>query len=260
MKTTGKFILALIMLTVTTGAFIFSQPAREIIEKATDVIDMESMEMATTLKITDNKGRERVRKLVTATQEFNGIIKTVVRFTAPADVKGTSMLIYDYKDRSDDMWIYLPALRKTRRIISSDKGKSFMGSEFTNADMSKPNQDDFEYRILSSENFNGKECWKIETRCKNEDIEDENGYSRKISWIEKGTYLIYKVAFYDFYGELHKVELFKNYKKQNGEKYFAYHMEKKNVQNGRESVMIIDEFQNRTSMPETAFSPSVLAK
>lgn len=260
MKNICRIILALITLTLTTSAFIFSQSAREIIEKATDVIDMESMEMATTLKITDKKGRERVRKLVTATQEFNGIIKTVVRFTAPADVKGISMLIYDYKDKADDMWIYLPALRKTRRIISSEKGKSFMGSEFTNADMSKPNLNDFEYQILSSEIFEGKKCWKIETRCKNEDIEDENGYSRKISWIEKGTYLVHKVAFYDFYGELHKVQLFNSYKKQNGGKYFAYQMEKKNVQNGRESVMIIDNFQSTSSMPETAFSPSMLSK
>ncbi|MBN2213463.1 MAG: outer membrane lipoprotein-sorting protein [Bacteroidales bacterium] len=260
MKTICKIILALAVMTVVTNAGVFSQTAREITEKASDAIDMESIEMSTTLKIMDNKGRERIRKLVTATQEFNGSIKTIVRFTAPADVKGTAMLIYDYADKADDMWIYLPALRKTRRIVSSEKGKSFMGSEFTNADMSKPNISDFEYRLLSTEMLDGRECWKIETICRNEDIEDEYGYSRKISWIEKNTYLVQKIEFYDFNGELHKQQLFKNYKKQPNGKYFAYYMEKENVQNGRESVMIIDGLQSSSSMPETAFTPSMLAR
>jgi hypothetical protein len=108
--------------------------------------------------------------------------------------------------------------------------------------------------------LDGKEFWKIEATCRNEDIEDENGYSRKISWIEKDTYLVHKIAYYDLYGDLYKEQFLKNYKQQPDGKYFAYYMEKKNMQNGRESVMTIDEFQSSSSMPETAFSPSVLAR
>ncbi|OFY61217.1 MAG: hypothetical protein A2Y71_04175 [Bacteroidetes bacterium RBG_13_42_15] len=244
---------------IATNASLFSQSAREISEKASDAIDMKSLEMSSTLKIIDNKGRERIRQMVTAIRELEGIVKTIVRFTAPADVKGTAMLINDYEDKADDMWIYLPALRKTRRIVSSGKGKSFMGSEFSNADMSKPNLDDFEYKILSAEIYEGKECWKIETICKNEEIEDENGYSKRISWIEKGTYLVHKMEFYDLDGELHKVQILSNYKKQPGGKYFAHYMEKKNVQNGRKSVIVIDRFQGISSMPESAFSPAMLS-
>jgi len=258
MKTTGKFLLTLAVL-IATNASLFSQSAREISEKASDAIDMKSLEMSSTLKIIDNKGSERIRQMVTAIRELEGIVKTIVRFTAPADVKGTAMLINDYEDKADDMWIYLPALRKTRRIVSSGKGKSFMGSEFSNADMSKPNLDDFEYKILSAEIYEGKECWKIETICKNEEIEDENGYSKRISWIEKGTYLVHKMEFYDLDGELHKVQILSNYKKQPGGKYFAHYMEKKNVQNGRKSVIVIDRFQGISSMPESAFSPAMLS-
>ena len=88
-------------------------------------------------------------------------------FTSPADVRGTAMLIYDYENKDDDMWIYMPAIRKIRRIVSSEKGKNFMGSEFTNADMSKPNMNDFDYRILSSETYSGDErleCFPIRHR------------------------------------------------------------------------------------------------
>ena len=70
------------------------------------------------------------------------------------------MLIFDYEDKSDDMWILLPSLRRTRRIVSSEKGKSFMGSEFTNADMSKPDLNDFTFKILGSAEADNNECWK----------------------------------------------------------------------------------------------------
>ena len=259
MKITIKSLLILVAL--ISGSFgAFSQTAREISESASNAIDMKSMEMTATLKIIDNKGRERIRKTSTAIRKFGKTTKTIMKFTAPADVQGTAMLIFDYEDKGDDMWIYLPALRKTRRIVSSEKGKSFMGSEFTNADMSKPNMDDFNYKILATETYEGKECWKIEAICKNEDIEDENGYSKAISWIEKSTKLCHKVEFYDIDGELHKIQKIKKYEKQKSGQYFAFYMEKKNVQNGRKSIMIINKFQENSTLPESAFTPSMLSK
>ncbi len=259
MKNIGKIqIVLLISCFISINAF--SQTAREISEKASDAIDFKSMEMASTLKILDGKGRERVRQIVTASKEFDGVIKTILKFTAPADVKGTAMLIYDNKNTDDDMWIYLPALRKTRRIVSSEKGKSFMGSEFTNADMGRPNLDNFEYKILKEEEYDGKQCWVIESACKNEDIEDENGFSRQVSWIEKSTYLCHKIESYDFDNELLRVHLIRDYRKQSSGGYFAFYMEKENIQNGRKSIMTIDKFQEGSSMPESAFSPNMLDK
>jgi len=259
MKNAFKTFL-LLTIFITASSSIFSQTAREIIENASNTMEIKSMEMASTLKIIDQKGRERIRKTVNATKEFEGVYKSIVKFTAPADVQGTSILIFDHEDQADDMWIYLPALRKTRRIVSSEKGKSFMGSEFSNADMTKPNLDDFNYKIRSSENYEGLECWIIETTCKDEDIEDENGYTKRISWIEKATFLVHKMEFYDLDGELHKIQYIKDFRLQSNDKYFAFYMEKENVQNGRKSMMIIDKFQAGSSMPETAFSPTMLSK
>lgn len=239
-------------------AFLSAQSARDISEKATDVMEISAMEMVTTLEIYDQKGRVRIRKVATATRKFKDVTKTMIKFLAPADVKGTAMLIYDYENKSDDMWIYMPALRKTRRIVSSEKGKNFMGSEFTNADMSKPDMDDFTYKILSKETFDGRSCWKIEAVCKDEDVEDEYGFSKRISWIEEKTWLVQKIEFYDIDGELHKIQRIKAYKKQPSGKYFAFYMEKKNVQNGRKSVMKVDEFQVNSSMKEAAFAPALL--
>ncbi len=257
MKIKNIFIVATLIIT-TTG--IFAQTAKEISEKASNAIDFDAMEMALTLKIYDTKGRERERQVLTVSKNFGEINKTIMKFTAPADVKGTSILIYDYENKDDDMWIYMPAIRKTRRIISSEKGKNFMGSEFTNADMSKPNMNDFDYKILSSETYNGHLCWKIETICKNEDIEDENGFSKKLAWIEKTTYLCHKIEFYDFEGELYKVQYIEQYKKQNNNKYFAFYMKMENKQNGRKSIMTINKFQLGSTLPESTFTPAMLEK
>jgi outer membrane lipoprotein-sorting protein len=256
----SKIFKSILLLLIMTSGSIFAQSAREISRRASEAMDISSLEMASTLKIYDTKGNERVRQLAMASKEFAGVNKTLISFTSPPDVKGTSMLIYDYKNKNDDMWIFMPALRKTRRIVSSERGNNFMGSEFTNADMSRPNIEDFNYTLLGTVNYEGKNCWKVEAVCKNEDIEDEVGFSKQISWIEKGTYLCNRIETYDLNGELSKIHLLKQYKKLPGGKYLALYMEKKNVQNGRKSVLTIDKLQERSSLPETAFSPAVLEK
>ncbi len=251
MKT--KIFLTSIMLIIV---FILkAQDAKTISKKAMDAVSMDAMEMVSTLKIYDNKGNMRTRQVATAVKKFGNTSKTIIKFLAPADVKGTAMLIYDYENKSDEMWIYMPAIRKTRRIVSSEKSKSFMGSEFSNADMSKPNLDDFNYKLLGTEQINGKDCRKIEMIPINEAIEEENGFSKKISWIEKSNNLTQKVAYYDLDGTLHKIMTLKNYKPL-GNKYIAYSMEIKNVQTGRKSVLSIDKFQQGSSMNEMNFSPA----
>lgn len=236
-----------------------AQTAREIIDRSMESISFPAMEMNSTLKILDSKNRERIRQIYTVSREFNGVSKTRIEFTAPADLKGTAMLIYDYKDKDDDMWIYLPALRKTRRIVSSEKGKSFMGSEFSNADMAKPNSNDFIHKIVKEESYNGKNCWVLESRCKDEDREDMYGYSRKLAWIDRQTYLCYRIEYYDFDNNLYKVQSLENYKKESNGRYFAYLMKMENRENGRSSIMTINEFKDSVDQPESSFTPAMLS-
>lgn len=257
MKT--KVLLTLVLFPFTMGLTV-AQSAREIAVKASDAIHFESMEMISILKIYDNRNNERIRQIAMASKKFSKTTKTLIKFLSPADVKGTSMLIYDYENESDAMWVYMPALHKTRRIVSSEKGKSFMGSEFTNADMSKPNIYDFTYKILGKENINGKTCWKIEATCLNDDIEDENGFIRKVVWVEKNTYLTLRVEYYDFDNELYKIMTIGDYKKQGNGGYFAFRMEMQNVQSGRKSVLIVDKFQLGSNLSESQFVANMLGK
>jgi len=260
-KRDRKPILFLIsLLIITSGHSLCSQDAREIAEKASGIIEFESMEMKSTLFIHDNRGNVRERKVVVATREFGETTKTLLKFISPADVSGTTMLIYDYEDKQDDMWLYLPSLRRTRRIVSSEKGKSFMGSEFTNADMGKPNLNDFNYKLTGTSEIEQKNCWKIESVCKDENIAAENGFKSKIAYIEKNNYLTHKVEYYDQNNELFKIMTISAYKKQTNGKFFAYTMEVRNLQSNRRSVMQVDAFQLGSNLMEEHFSPTNLGK
>jgi hypothetical protein len=175
--------------------------------------------------------------------EADGTEKRIIKFISPAEVKGTGILIFDYPEKSDDMWIYLPALRKTRRIVSREKSKSFMGSEFSNANMTAPGLEDFSYKLLGEEVFEGKACYKIESTPVSTDLEDEYGYMRSVSWVDKNSYLVHQTLYYDFDGELFKSIINKAFKKleEGGGTYMVTHMFAANHSNGRSSEMVMEQ-------------------
>ncbi len=251
--------LALI-LTICSMPEMYSQDAKEISEKSLELTRVDAMEMTSTLTIIDQKGRERVRQTTTASKKFGETTKIITKFISPADVKGTGLLVYDHKNQDDDMWIYLPALRKVRRIVSSEKGKSFMGSEFSNADMSAPKIDDYQYKILGSVNFEGKDCWQIESIPVNQQIADDMGFSKKISWVDKGFFFTCKNVFYDYDGEVFKEILLSQYEEIDDGKYMVRKMEALNLQNDRKSVMTIDKLQKGSALTENSFTPAALEK
>ena len=122
-------------------------------DKVTVTRKLDGSEAQVKMTTVDDKGQSRERELSMATKLYDGgkTEKRVYRFVAPADVQGTSILVFDYEAKPDDVWIYLPALRKTRRIVSSQRAQSFMGSEFSYGDLNIPALDDFDYKLAKEE-------------------------------------------------------------------------------------------------------------
>lgn len=251
-------VLTACLMLLSVSLPVSGQTAAQISKRSAEAADIGPMEMDLTVFIRDSKGNERVRQITMSSGKFGDVGKTLIRFTAPADVKGTLLLIYDQPDKDDDMWIFMPALKKVRRIISSEKGKSFMGSEFTNADMSKPNQADFNYTLLGTVEYNGNTCWKIETTGIDTDIQKASGYSKTVRYIDQKNYVSHRVEYYDFSGNLHRIQHLSDYKEQTGKTYFAHRMVMENVQNKRVSEMIVNRLQMGTDLSENAFSPTAL--
>ncbi len=221
-----------------------AQNPKEIVKKSHEVVKVSSFEAIATLTITDSKGNQRIRKnSMASVSEADGTEKRIIKFISPADVKGTGILIYDYPEKSDDMWIYLPALRKTRRIVSKEKSKSFMGSEFSNANMTVPGLEDFSYALKGEENLNGNTCFLIESTPNTTNLEDEYGYARSVSWVDKNSYLVHQTLYYDFENELYKTIENREFQKLDEEegKYMVTSMFANNHSKERSSEMVMDQ-------------------
>ncbi len=258
-----KSISGFLFLLVIVGGLSGQSPV-EIYEKVLTANKLPQSEGVSTLTIIDKRGNERVRQIAQISKLYNGgeLEKTLVKFLSPADVKGTGLLTFNYTDKDDDMWLYLPALRKTRRIVSSEKGGSFMGSEFSYADLSPGESADFTISSLGEESVDGTNCYKIELKPKSDDIADENGFFRKILWVAKTEFIPRKVELYDYNDELEKVITFKNIELVKGasNKYAARELEIKNVQKKRSSRMEIKQLQVRDSVDESYFSQQSLSR
>ncbi|NLA25604.1 MAG: outer membrane lipoprotein-sorting protein [Bacteroidales bacterium] len=238
-----------------------AQEAENIYTKASASVDVSNFEMTQTLTIIDNRGNERVRKTSSKSLEVKGVTKMMIEFISPADVAGTAMLIYDYPDKDDDMWIYLPAMRKTRRIASNEKGQSFMGSEFSNADMTRPSAKDFDFKFLPEEKVNGEICHVIEMTLNNKNLVREYAYLKQVSYISKDKLLTYKVDFYDNSGKHKKEMTLSKYEKLGSAgKYMAKHIQMKNLQNKRSSIITIDSINTKTSIKDADLSPTKLGE
>lgn len=156
------------------------------------------------MELVNSRGSKRVRSMLSYSKDYGKDKKTIMFFQAPADVKGTGFLTWDYNDESktDDRWLYLPAMKKTRRISgTSAKKEYFMGSDFTYDDMGNRDVNADNYKLLREETIDGHKCWVVESTPKNND----GLYSKTINWIIQDNYMVIKVEYYDKQNSLLKV-------------------------------------------------------
>ncbi|MGD8537701.1 MAG: outer membrane lipoprotein-sorting protein [Candidatus Aminicenantes bacterium] len=260
-------LLALLICVCVCSYPLYAQEdldAKEIVDRAFKAIKATGIEAISTLTIIDSKGRERIREIAMVSKLYdNGETeKRLIRFLAPGDVKGTGLLTFDYEKKDDDMWLFMPALRKTRRIVSSEKSKNFMGSEFSYADMTPPSLDDFMYNLLGDSEAEGVACWEIEIIPVDDDVADENGFSKRVIHIEKDIFVIRKAVYFDLDGELHKELNVKEVREVDpvNNKYRYIHMVMTNTQNDRKSIMRVKELQFNPNVKDEYFTTRYLER
>lgn len=227
--------------------------AGQIMEKTRELSLTGSMTASITLVITEKNGSMRKRTITIASKSYpDGTEKRFIKFLEPSDVRGTALLISDYRNSPDEMWIYLPALKKTRRIVTAEKGKSFMSSEFSNADMSSPTLSDFRHDHLPGSGNNN--LWIIESIPNNDKIADEYGYSRKISYINGQNSRIRKMEFYNFDNKLYKIIEIKNVYPLDGDRFIVSDMSAENVITGRKSEIFFNNIKEGEKVDDSVFS------
>ncbi|MEH6812128.1 MAG: outer membrane lipoprotein-sorting protein [Motiliproteus sp.] len=155
-----------------------------------------------TMKLVDRRNKERLRETRTFRTYFGNEKRTVLFYLSPRNVKNTGFLTYDYPQPSvdDDQWLYLPALRKARRISASDRGDYFLGTDFTYEDIKKEGKfelSDYHFKILQRETLNGKETLLLEAIPVDQKTAKELGYGKVHSWVDPSNWLVIKNEFWD---------------------------------------------------------------
>jgi hypothetical protein len=241
------------------SALLFTQvsaqlpEADQVMNKSRDLTIIGSMQATISLSITEKSGAARNRTISMTTKSFpGGLEKRFIKFIDPADVRGTAMLVLDNRIISDEIWIYLPALKKTRRIVSSEKGKSFMSSEFSNADMGSPTLTDFTSRHIEGSGFNN--TWIIESVPVNDEKAEEYGYTKKVSYINMDKCQVQKMEYYNFDGEHFKtIEIKGIYSMPEG-KYMVKNMIASNLVTNRKSEIIFSDIVGNVKVEDSYFS------
>ncbi len=237
---------------------------KDIMAKWAESRKLDGSEAVVKMSIIDNRGNARTREISMATKLFDDgkTEKRIYRFLSPADVKGTGVLVFDYEDKADDIWVFLPALRKSRRVVSSERSKSFMGSEFSYADLNIPELSDYDYKVIKDENVAGASCTVIEVTPKSDSVAKSEGYSKKLYWVEKSNYAVRKGEFFDLKGKLLKVLTADNVKLVDSKKkrYRTMKMEMENKQSGRKSIFETTKIANAPNTKDEYFTTSYLER
>ncbi len=181
-------LLPLSLFSLSVNAITADEIAKRVDER--DVGDKSVMTME--MILIDKHNNPRVRKMQNYSMDKGNDIQTVIFFLSPADVRNTAFLTYDYdhSDKDDDQWLYLPALKKTKRIASSDKSSSFMGSDFTYSDMTSRDVSDYTYRIAKETEVRGEKVWVMESIPKTQKVIDETGYTKSYMFVRQDNYVV----------------------------------------------------------------------
>ncbi|CAA6811195.1 MAG: Outer membrane lipoprotein-sorting protein [uncultured Sulfurovum sp.] len=186
------FLLGVGATLLTTSAIADNVDARAIMEKVDARDDGKTLEQDMLMILIDKNGNERTRDLKSYGKDFGEDEHRTLFFKSPADVKNTAFLTYDYDDgaKDDDQWLYLPALKKVKRIPSTDKSSSFMGSDFSYFDMTDRDLENYDFKILKETKVRGHDAWMIESTPNNQDVIDESGYEKTIAIVRKDNYMV----------------------------------------------------------------------
>ena len=167
--------------------------ARQIVEEAERRSDAPSQRYEGLLQVFDAKGKITAKQWTFERLGSHGRSKSVLRFTAPAEVKGVALLVVNHPDRASDQWMWTPALERDRRIAVQDRSTRFFGTDFSFEDLEERDVHQYEYRALGDELIDGATCWRIEsTPAKTKSSQ----YTRSIVWIRKDNYAFARIENY----------------------------------------------------------------
>lgn len=228
--------------------------AREADKRDTGFVDsIASMKM----ELKNQQGQSSVREVRSRTLEVIGDgDKSLTIFDSPPDIRGTASLTYSHALEPDEQWLYLPALKRVKRISSKNKSGPFMGSEFAYEDISSQEVEKYTYKYLRDETLDGIDCFVVERYPAYE----HSGYTRQVVWINKQEYRPEKIDFYDRKNTLLKILNYSGYQQYLDKFWRADVMHMVNHQTGKSTTLSWSDYRFKTGLTEQDFSRNSLKR
>lgn len=205
----------------------------------------------------NKQGQKSIReiKIRSLEQEADGD-KSLTIFKQPRDVSGTVFLSYSHPIGADDQWLYLPALKRVKRISSVNKSGPFMGSEFAFEDLTSFEVEKYRYEYIGDESINGLESFVVEQYP----VDENSGYQRRVVWVDKTEYRVQKIDFYDRKNSLLKTLSYSNYRRYLNYYWRADSMNMQNHQNGKSTELKWTNYLFKTGLGESDFNKNGLKR
>ncbi len=182
--------------------------------------------------------------------------KGLIIFDEPKDVRGTALLTFSHTTGDDDQWLYLPALKRVKRISSRNKTGPFMSSEFAYEDLGSQEVEKYTYTYIRDELYEAQPCFVIDRVP----VDEKSGYSRQRAWIDQAEYRVLKVEYYDRKQTLLKTLTLHDYKQYANKHWRAGRLEMKNHQTDKHTTLSFAEYRFKQGMDDSDFNQSALKR
>lgn len=257
-KLTKLFIGVTLLLPVLANAETPEEKGLEIAKEA-DRRDTGWKDQTASLDMTlrNRHGKESTRKTHSKTLEMKDDgDKSLSIFDSPRDVKGTAFLSFTHALKPDEQWLYLPALKRVKRISSSNKSGPFMGSEFAYEDLSSQEIEKYTYKYLRDEKIDGRDCFVIERKP----AYKHSGYTKMTTWLDKEMYQPLKIEFYDRKKSLLKTLTSTDYKQYQGKFWRPTRMSMINHQTKKSTELLWSNYKLNTGLKARDFDRNSLKR
>src|SRR5947208_5543704 len=228
---------------------------RQIVEEAQRRTMTQSQRYEGTLRVIDAKNKITEKRWEYDRMGSHGASKAVLRFTAPAEVKGVALLVLNHPDRSSDQWMWTPAINRERRIALQDRSTRFFGTDFSFEDMEERDTNQFDYRLLGEEPIDGAPCWKIQSTPKQTKVSQ---YTYSYVWIRKDNYALAQIENYSkeqLVRRVHYLDI------QNVQGIWTPHqVDMHDLKRNSHTIMKVEKLQYNVPMKDEAFTIQALRR
>ncbi len=247
---------------LSAGAAAAATDANEIMKQDFLASKVSDSTQNATFRLVNAQGQERVRETTGQTKLLPGTTdnRRIVAFDSPADIHGTRTLLIEHSGADDDIWIYLPAMKKVRRLVASNKKDSFVGTDFSYGDVIGYKVEDWRHELVREEKFGGFDCWVIESTPKTPQVADSSGYSKRISWIDKRSYVAVRTDVFDIQAAFLKRLTQEDVREIDPQNHHwqAMRLVAENAQTHHKTVIDLKNFKANVGVSDASFTPQAL--